>query len=183
MVSEQAQQGFEAILKNSLPASLMHDGDYYEIHKQTASADAGFYRFAVLTISSPNFRILTIFHFGSDHSLTGYFAQNAQSLNQSEIDRLAFDAFLEFCNRCCGAINRDLLNYFPYLGMSTPYVLLEHSAQYISLLNPDYTVHHKIDLGGSVCVGITLCVCSAVDIDFKFDSSSAGHGFGELELF
>jgi len=92
-------------------------------------------------------------------------------------------ATLEFCNVCCGTMNREFLKYYPYLGMSTPYVLLKASTDFISVLNPGYVNHFRIVINDSVVLHATLCICNFGCVDFKEDASIIEEDTGELELF
>ena len=85
----------------------------------------------VLTISSIVFRLLLILHFDENDSTRGYYLK--------EGDEQPFqEAFLEICNLCCGAMNQELLRYFPDLGMSTPYVLSARCLGHLPALKPGF---------------------------------------------
>lgn len=182
MISEQAQNGFDHIFEKAVRANISSSADdFCEIvpvdDMEKISEDA----FAVLTITSTFFRFLILFHFGSDEATRNYFikSSNLEAGGNGEFR----DAFQEFCNICCGAMNRDLHNHYHFLGMSTPYVLLRQCSPFISALDPGYVKRYRITINNSFNLHATLCVCDYDDVDFKVDTSEAEDNTGELELF
>jgi hypothetical protein len=93
------------------------------------------------------------------------------------------DALLEICNLCCGAVNQDLLRYFPDLGMSTPYVLSARCVSHLEQLKPDCLSSYAITINRSVQLAATVCVCAHAPIDFIADMTAVEESSGELELF
>jgi hypothetical protein len=130
----------------------------------------------VLTISSIVFRLILVLHFREDASTRDYFVKDASERPFEEV-------FLEICNLCCGAMNQELLRYFPDLGMSTPYVLSARCVPHLKELGPDYLVSHAITINDSVHLAATVCVCADAPVDFVADESVVEETSGELELF
>jgi hypothetical protein len=130
----------------------------------------------VLTISGILFRLMLLLHFNEDDSSREYFVKDdAQS---------AFEEIIaEISNLCCGAMNQELLRYFPDLGMSTPYMLSAQCVPHLEDLKPSYLSSYAIQLGDSVHVAATLCVCADAPIDFVADVTAVEESSGELELF
>ena len=130
----------------------------------------------VLTISGIVFRLMLLLHFDEDDSTRDYFVkEGAQS---------AFEEIVaEISNLCCGAMNQELLRYFPDLGMSTPYTLSAHCVPHLEDLRPSYLASYAIQLGDSVHIAATLCVCADAPIDFVADVTAVEESSGELELF
>lgn len=140
--------------------------------------------FAVLTVSSPIFRFMVIFHFSINEYTQSYFTKQTVTSTLMLLDNaVCHDAFLEFCNLCCGSMNREFLKFYPYLGMSTPYVLMKECSSHISVLEPGYLNNYKIIINQSLILHATLCVCDYGDVDFKVDTNDLIEDTGELELF
>lgn len=130
----------------------------------------------VLTISGMVFRLLLILHFNEDERTREYYA--------SEMSEQPFrEDFLEICNLCCGAVNQELLQYFPDLGMSTPYVLSARCIPYLEGLKPDLLTMYSVTINDAVALGATLCMCVHAPIDFNAETSMVEDTSGELELF
>ncbi|ODP33677.1 hypothetical protein [Pandoraea sp. ISTKB] len=130
----------------------------------------------VLTISGIDFRMLLVLHFDEDDATKAYFVGDDQ-------DKSFREAFLEISNLCCGAINQELLRYFPDLGMSTPYVLSARCVPHLMQLKPNHLASWDITLDGSVSLAATLCVCAHAPLDFNAEVSETQDSGGELELF
>ena len=130
----------------------------------------------VLTISSIVFRMLLVLHFDEDAITRDYFVRNEEGAAFREV-------FLEICNLCCGAMNQELLNYFPDLGMSTPYVLSARCLPHLDELKPGYLASFAVTINGSVRFGATICVCADAPLDFIAEVNAVEETSGELELF
>ncbi len=182
MITEQAQSGFDYIFEKAVLANISSSAeDFCEIEPVHDMEGISEDEFAVLTISSTFFRFLILFHFKSDDATKNYFVKRS---NLEVADNRAFrDAFQEFCNICCGAMNRELHKNYHFLGMSTPYVLLRQCSPFISALDPGYVKHYRITINNSLMLHATLCVCDYDDVDFKVDTSEDDDNTGELELF
>jgi len=179
VISAHAKDSLERIFRKAAQARLPLDsGDLCEIEPM-ADASARTSKdtqVVVLTISSMVFRLLLILHFDEDDSTRTYYLKDAE-------ERPFQEAFLEICNLCCGAINQELLRYFPDLGMSTPYVLEAGCLPYLHELKPGLLSSYSVTLNGSVRLAATLCVCAHAPIDFVADTSAIEETSGELELF
>ncbi|NMM01225.1 hypothetical protein HHL24_25200 [Paraburkholderia sp. RP-4-7] len=179
MITGHAKESFERIFRKAAQARLPLDsGDTCEIAPLAeagtgATADT---QVVVLTISSIVFRLLLILHFDENDSTRNYYLKEAD-------ERPFQEAFLEICNLCCGAMNQELLRYFPDLGMSTPYVLSARCLGHLPELKPGLLASYSITLNGSVQLAATICVCAHAPIDFVADTSAIEETSGELELF
>jgi len=179
MISSNAQASIEGILLRAARSRLPQQPDDacgivplaqgYDSARPEANV-------IILTISSILFRLLLVFHFDEDASTREYFVKEASEVPLQ-------DALLEICNLCCGAVNQDLLRYFPDLGMSTPYVLSARCLSHIEQLKPDYLSSYAITINGSVQLAATVCVCAHAPIDFVADMTAVEESSGELELF
>ncbi|WP_168791947.1 hypothetical protein [Paraburkholderia aromaticivorans] len=180
MISAHATDSFDRIFRKASQARLpLNSGDLCEI---TPMADVSVgvsknTQVVVLTISSIVFRLLLILHFDEDDSTRSYY------LKGSTEERNFQEAFLEICNLCCGAMNQELLRYFPDLGMSTPYVLNARCLPHLHELKPALLSSYSITLDGSVRLAATICVCAHAPLDFVADTSAVEETSGELELF
>lgn len=130
----------------------------------------------VLTIASPVFRLLTLFHFDECAAMREYYLGE-------KVDRPFREVFGEIGNLCCGAMNHELGRVFPHLGMSTPYVLDGRSLAFLNTLNPAHRSHFSIAINDAVRMHATLCMCAYAPVDFSVDMESTEDTTGELELF
>jgi len=179
VISQQAKDSFERIFRQSvrtrLPADPAHACDIAvrDAHlAETALAS----RIVVLTISSIAFRFLLVLHFEDDAATRHYFLRDAQ-------ERPLSDALMEVGNLCCGAINQQLVEYFPDLGMSTPYHLSGACVPYLMELKPGYLAAFSVTIDANVQLGATLCVCASTPLDFVANLAAVEESAGELELF
>lgn len=179
MISAHAKDSFDRIFRKAAHTRLpVAAGDLCEI-VPIAQAGAGASResqVVVLTISSIVFRLLLILHFDEDDTTRGYYLNDGDEQPFQE-------AFLEICNLCCGAMNQELLRYFPDLGMSTPYVLGARCLPHLRELKPALVSSYSVVLNGAVRLAATVCVCTHAPLDFVADTSAVEETSGELELF
>ncbi|KAA1011757.1 hypothetical protein FVF58_14800 [Paraburkholderia panacisoli] len=177
MISAHAKDSFDRIFRKAAQARLpVAAGDLCEIvpiAQADASRDS---RVVVLTISSIVFRLLLILHFDEDDTTRGYYLNDGDEQPFQE-------AFLEICNLCCGAMNQELLRYFPDLGMSTPYVLNARCLPHLHELKPALVSSYSVVLNGAVRLAATVCVCTHAPLDFVADTSAVEEASGELEMF
>jgi hypothetical protein len=179
VISQQSSQGINYIFEKSVRKSLLlNSGDSCDI-EQLHDGKGGDFKemdIFVLTISSLLFRILTIFHISDDPETQKYFLKKTTEKSFTEV-------FSEIGNLCSGAMNQELLKYFPHLGMSTPYVLSGRSLPFLRELNPGYLSRHAITINDSVHLHATVCMCAYAPIDFTVDQTDVADTSGELEFF
>jgi hypothetical protein len=179
VISAHAKDSFERIFRKAAQTRLpMNAGDPCEI-VPIAKAEAAATKdtqVVVLTISSIVFRLLLILHFDENDTTRRYYLNDAD-------ERPFREAFLEICNLCCGAMNQELLRYFPDLGMSTPYVLNARCLPHLHELKPALLSSYSVVLNGDVRLAATVCVCAHAPLDFVADTSAIEETSGELELF
>ena len=179
MISQQAKDSFERIFIHSARTRLpIVAGEACEITaldaQQAEKALAS--HIVVLTISSITFRFLLVLHFDDDAMTREYFLRGAE-------DRSLPEALMEVGNLCCGAINQQLVEFFPDLGMSTPYQLSGACVPYLTELKPDYLAAFRVGIGANVQLGATLCLCASAPVDFVAQVGHVEESGGELELF
>jgi len=179
VISAHAKDSFERIVSRAVKSRLTLDtSDVCEIvpagaHGAHSLPNADL---VVQTISGIAFRLLLILHFDQGEATQHYFVKE-------ESERPFLEVFLEICNLCCGAVNQEMLQYFPDLGMSTPYVLSARCMPYMEALKPEFLASYAVSINDSVRLGATICVCAHAPIDFVAETSTVEDTSGELELF
>jgi hypothetical protein len=179
VISTHAKESIERIVFRATRSRLTVDvGDVCEIVPAGAHGAHGLpdANLVILTISGIAFRLLLILHFDEDERTRNYFVKE-------DSEREFREAFLEICNLCCGAVNQELLQYFPDLGMSTPYVLSGRCMPYLEALKPAFLASYAVAINDAVRLGATICVCAHAPIDFVAEVSAVQDTSGELELF
>jgi hypothetical protein len=179
VITLQARESFERIFGAAARTRLAVDAnDVCEVeplgregHACLAGGDV-----VVLTIASLDFRMLLLLRFATDDATQRYYVGDRTDITVSE-------ACMEIGNLCCGAINQQLVEAFPDLGMSTPYMLPGERFVYLNELKPDYLASWQVTIGGQATVVATLCVCANADVDFTVNETCLEEGSGELELF
>ena len=180
MISSQARDSIERIFRRTVQARLpLSADDTCEVtHQESVSIVFAHTRenVVMLTISSIMFRMIMVLHFEDDTSTRAYFVDRNTEGSLTEM-------LLEAWNLCCGAMNRELLEFFPDLGMSTPYVLDASCVNYLDELKPDYLASFAIVINGCMRFAATLSVCAQATIDFAANDTPIAETNGELELF
>ena len=183
MISNQAQEGFEHVFRHGLKESLSPMADdecVLTVLPDLAGAKEP--RVVILTISSFLFRLIVLIHFAQDTATKEHFAR-LNNKPVSEMDAQTFyDTVSECGNMCCGILSRDLLPFFPHMGLSTPNILDKQCAAYLNALKYGHIKHIRVDINNSVRFHATLCVCEHADLDFAVDVDAA-ESTGELEMF
>lgn len=179
MISEQAKQGVEFIFMKAARTNLALSADDVVDISPAIGVDVTEFpeqTIIVLTISSFLFRLMTIFHVDDNPELKDYFTKGAT-------DRTLVEVLSELGNLCCGAMNRDLLNYFPHLGMSTPYALDSKCMSFVNELKPGFVGGYEITINNTIQMHASICFCEYQPIDFAVEMSAAEEDTGMLELF
>ncbi|WP_050478924.1 hypothetical protein [Herbaspirillum rhizosphaerae] len=183
MLSQSAKDGFDLLLTQSLKNSLAPSGVEMQISTLPETVDFPEKQMVVLTVSSYLFRLMVMFYFSPDAATRGHFAR-LNNIEEEEMSEQTFmDAIAESGNLCCGILNRDLGNFFPHIGMSTPNVIDKNCAAYLQKLNSQHIQHFAVDMDGSPRFHVSLCVSAYADIDFSVSADELGSDTGELELF
>ena len=183
MLSQSAKDGFDLLLRQSLKNSIVPSGTEAQISTLPESADFPEKQMVVLTVSSYLFRLMVMFYFSPDAATRGHFARLNNIDEEAMSEQTFMDAIAESGNLCCGILNRDLGNFFPHIGMSTPNVIDKNCAAYLQKLNSQHIQHFAIDMDGSPRFHVSLCVSAYADIDFSVSAEALGSDTGELELF
>ncbi|WP_034292890.1 hypothetical protein [Herbaspirillum sp. RV1423] len=183
MLTQSAKDGFDTLLTQSLKSSLAPSGTQACVSVVPDRADIPEKKMVVLTVSSYLFRLMVMFYFTPDAVTRAHFAR-LNNIDEAEMSEQSFmDAIAESGNLCCGILNRDLGNFFPHIGMSTPNVIDSNCAAYLQTLNCQHIRHFAVDIEQSPRFHVTLCVSAYADIDFTVSADELGSDTGELELF
>ncbi|MFT3857607.1 MAG: hypothetical protein QM742_08960 [Aquabacterium sp.] len=144
MVSDQAKASFDFLVEQAIRNNMLGDDkDACSIERVEDPAQIKNRQMVILTISSYAFRVMLFVHFTRDKATRAHFAAMKQ---QAEMDDAAFlDAVMESGNLACGALNRELGNFFPHLGMSTPGVLDHGSLEYVHALGAGHVRHWRVN--------------------------------------
>ena len=186
MISQAARDSFERIffqaVRSRLAVDPTHACEIVRVSGQSAieggierdsGADADV---VVLTIASIGFRIVILLQFADDDATRGYSAGQRAPPTPRE-------ATMEVGNLFCGAVNQQLVEHFPDLGMSTPYALSSDCMGYLDELKPTYIAAYEIAIEHVVGLRATLCVCTSTPLDFVAQAADMEECAGELELF
>jgi hypothetical protein len=179
MVTGHAKDSFEGIFQKAVRSRISKQSDdtcEIELLPPSAINATTEEHAVILTVSSIVFRLLLVFHFNEDESTREYFVNEGSEASLQEV-------LLEVFNLTCGALNQELLQYFPDLGMSTPYVLSARCLPHLLGLKPDLLSSYAITINSQVRLAATLCVCAHAPVDFIADLSAVEESSGELELF
>ena len=143
-------------------------------------------RLISLGISSYLFRVVLLFDFASDPATRQYLARSAR-IDTPMLDGKALnDAYGEFVNMVCGAVNRGLHGEFRHSGMSTPFALESSCCNYLEILQPDAVLTATATINDDVQLRVIAALCGAADVELDFSIETAAlaeANSGELELF
>ena len=182
-ISERARNGLEYFVEQAARMSLVADGqqcalrpaDCDGVNEQTV---------AMLTVSSYSFRILVLLHFNEDAATRGHFGALTGTAGDASVDERFVDIVKERGNLLCGALNRDLAQFFPHIGMSTPCVLDRSAARHIDAVKPALLRCYRVDVSSAFTLHLTLALCAYTDLDFPFERRAVDEPVaGELEMF
>jgi hypothetical protein len=184
MISPRAQAGLDHTVMTALKGALAASPDapcQVELMSDTRAITED--KMVVLTVTSYLFRAMVLIYFTLNKATREHFAtiHRASADTMSESDFL--DVIGECGNICCGALNRELAQHYPHLGMSTPNILDRHCVDYLPELNAGYARHFKVQVPSGLAMHASLCVCDYADLDFAVDTTQAEESNGELELF
>ena len=140
----------------------------------------------LLNIASHEFRIVTMFHFGTDDATAAYFSAASRGSNKKLGEQILLDAYSELVNMICGGVNRGLRGEFRHIALSTPFVLEASCSKHVSALNCSMTRSIKVVINDSVSfdVIVGVSVAKGTTLDFKIDRMEQERtACGEMELF
>lgn len=155
-------------------------------HDVPPSAEARDCHVVALNISSYQFRIAVLFDFATDHASVAYLSRLSRCGEQALEGQALLDAYAEFVNMICGAVNRGLHGAFLHTGMSTPNVLDNSCLRYLAILRPAHVSLIEVVVSETVRFSLTLCICLAPEttLDFALERTAVAEvSSGELEFF
>ena len=167
MISERAKCGLKTALSRCLEDALRTSAHpSWTMEALSNEQEIGKRQFIMLTVSSYDFRMVVLLHFSRNEASLKYVSETLQ-LTPETMEQSRFDDYLsEVGNNFCGAYKRELGNYFPYLGMSTPNLLLSDSLPYIKTWPMDYETHLRAHDDDQVEFFGSLYIASSGDLDF-----------------
>ncbi len=185
MLTQNAKDGFNELLgvclNESLKSSEFSDWTIKTFDNKTINKKEVF----MLTISSNAFRLFLILHFSNNETTSNFVAK----LLKVEADKLEsrrfYDYLGEIGNGFCGIYKRELGKYFPFLGMSTPNLMVSETLDHLSIWNHEYETHCQAISEGNVNFYGSIYVSTYDDVDFKYVTNSLDEDVdsGELEFF
>lgn len=190
MISRDARESIEWLFDKAIREhSVKSAADSCEIQLHVgreAAGSASTAHLVVLNIASYLFRIVALFEFERDgrmkSHLAGLLGRDERTLDEQAL----FDAYAEFVNMVCGAVNRGLSARF-HAGMSTPFFLESACVDHVAILQPTEILALTATLNDSARFRLTLCiqVASNETLDFHVDrhEEQAQESSGELEFF
>ena len=184
-VSNRACIGFDHFVIEAAKSAFSVPGTECTVTQVTgATAVTGQHDVVMLTVASYRFRVLLFVHFDRTLATRRHLAALTSMQSERMAEERFVDAMMERGNLCCGALNRELAQFFPHIGMSTPCVLPGGSLEHLEALRPSMTRHYQADLATGIALRMTLAVCAFADIDFPFDVRVVEAATsGALEMF
>ncbi|RDU97161.1 hypothetical protein [Trinickia dinghuensis] len=180
MITHAAQDSLERIFfqaaRTRLTVDAAHACDIAPVAAPGETGSGPSTEVLVLTIASIDFRIVLLLQFADDEGTRAYYSA-------AGADRTLREAAMEIGNLCCGAINQQLVEHFPDLGMSTPYALPSDCMGYLDELKPAYIAAYDVTIEYAARLRATLCVCASAPLDFVAQVADVHESAGELELF
>jgi CheY-specific phosphatase CheX len=182
-ISSRACTGFDHFIMAAAKSAFALPGAQCAV-TQVSGSPTSQHDVVMLSVASYRFRLLLFIHFDRNLATRRHLAALISMQSEQMVGERFVDAMMERGNLCCGALNRELAQFFPHIGMSTPCVLSGSSLEHISTLHPSLTRHYRADVATGVALHITLAVCAFADIDFPFDVRVAkAPACGALEMF
>lgn len=185
MITQQAKDAFDFIVSNALKSALPSSSDDHVVVEVIEDVtEAKEKKIVLLTVSSYLFRVMTMMYFTLNRESKYHFA----AINRTDPESMTENDFLDVICECgnifCGALNRELAQHYPHLGMSTPNVLDRDCVDYLKELDAGHIRHFKVTINDVFTLHASLAVCDFADIDFTVDmTSNADESNGELEMF
>jgi CheY-specific phosphatase CheX len=184
MISNHARNGFDHLLKRAIQSTMVASpNDVFEIAVIADPTEIKQTKIVILTVSSYLFRLMVLIHFTPDSSTKELFSR-INHVEASEMsEQSLYDAIAECGNMFCGVLNRDLCQFFPHLGMSTPNFIDKNCSSYLNTLNPGHIQHLKVNINDTPLFHVSMCVSNYSDLDFVVNVNETVTHTGELELF
>jgi hypothetical protein len=193
MIAPQTQSRIESLFVNAAKTTLVRDTAHeIAIQSKPAGEHAAVKKSAignallVITISSFEFRLLTLWNLPDSPALRAYYGSASSAASAAGFQHV-IENFAETANLCCGVLNRSLSSHVTHLGMSAPYRLNSRCAEHLDALQPQSRAWFGIRINDDFNLAVTLCLCA--NRAFEFDTSASSveaepaTETGALELF
>jgi hypothetical protein len=193
MIAPQTQSHIESLFVTAAKTTLIRDTAHeIAIQCESAGEPAAVKKpviangLLVITISSFEFRLLTLWNLPDSPALRSYYGSASPAVSAASFEDF-IENFAETANLCCGAFNRSLSRHVTHLGMSAPYRLNSRCEEYVDALRPQSRAWFGIRINDGFNFAVTLCLCAnrALEIDTSASSVAAEPATesGALELF
>jgi len=187
MISLRAKTGFNQMLPRCLEESLRTEAhSTWQIQSITEPDQFKTQRFVMLTVSSYDFRLLVLLHFSENAASIKYVADRLKLAAADLPMPHYYDYLSEIGNNFCGAIKREMCQFYPHLGMSTP----NHLGRASLVHAKSWPVEHESHVKAYTTDGFeffgSLYVSAFGDLDFDLQMSvkqEESVEMGALELF
>jgi hypothetical protein len=183
MISNRARQTLDQMVLRAISASpLQTPNGTRSVEVASSLAHVPAVQTVVLTVSSYQFRLTFMIHYSPDEVTRAHFA-GLNRVAPSELgDQEYIDAIRECGNVCCGNLNRDLVRFFPHVGMSTPNIIDRRCVEYLDKLGEGYVQHFVLMDAAGPPFAVSVCVNAFAELDFVGDFAQAEET-GALEMF
>lgn len=184
-VSDRARQGLDYFVAQAAKNSLVAAGEPCDVVPDDDAALPKAPDVVMFTVSSYLFRVVLLIQFDRDPATRAYIAGLASAPAEEMTGERFLDTMNERGNLFCGALNRDLVPFYPHIGMSTPCVLKCNSVEHVTAVKPSYHRRFRCELAPGVVMHFTLALCADADFDFAFEprAEEEADTAGELEMF
>jgi hypothetical protein len=141
----------------------------------------------LLTISALDFRVFVLIHFSNAEPCRRLIADSLNANDGKMDDARFYDYLGELGNTLCGALKRDINNFVPSLGMSTPNRLNHDCLNYINTQKPEQKFHALVnDQNDETLCAASIYICTDQELQFDYSQNKRLEEVddtGELELF
>jgi hypothetical protein len=195
MITERAKMSFDTIFPRCMEEALSSDAHQNWDIQAVSEKDITAKQFIMLTVSSYEFRLIVLFHFSSDATsrqyvldvLNKYAKDNEKVLSTDLTVSKYYDFLSELGNLMCGVLKREIFQFYPHLGLSTPNILTKDSQQYVNGSPIDHAIHMKASTDDDIEFYGSIYVSSSGTLDFDpaaaINKSAEVVDTGALELF
>lgn len=175
---KEVQRLFKVAVDETFYSSAEHEVFTTEATQTLASE---YDEFFMLTISSQAFRVITLIHLNNDTSTKAYVAKKLNVNTDTLTDDKLYDFIGELGNTLCGSIKRNIHNFVPSLGLSTPNRLGKDCIKYMLSQEPSYKGHTHIEINGQALFECGVYVCTDTEIDYDISPTTTNHAASEME--
>ncbi len=179
----------DRILKDSLRNALATDstGADWEISTVSSGNVAKTAQFSMLTISSYQFKAITLLHFNRNTELQQYVKECLNIQSEDLPDNRFYDYINELANNFSGLLKRILFELHNSLGMSTPNILDGCCSEFMNANGEAGKAYIKAKSHGKTLFYASFYLFTTTDLDLSPIANWQPHQdetvSGELEFF